>query len=51
MIQKILTDTDDKLPDHITLKIVMILVTCVIKDEDEFYPHIFVQKALCVRWT
>ena len=45
----VLIDKYDKLPDHITLKIVMILVTCVIKDEDEFYPHIFVQKALCVR--
>ena len=45
----VLIDKYDKLPDHITLKIVMILVTCVIKDEDEFHPHIFVEKALCVR--
>ena len=33
---KILIDTDDKLPDDITLKNVVILITCVIKDGDKF---------------
>ena len=35
---KILIDTDDKLPDHIISKIVVILMKCVIKDNKEFYP-------------
>ena len=30
---KILIDTDDKLPDDITFKNVVILMTCVIKDD------------------
>ena len=36
-----LTDTDDKLPDYITLKNVVILITtCVIKNDAKFYPQI-----------
>ena len=34
---KILIETDDKLPDDITLKNVAILITCAIKDDDKFY--------------
>ena len=34
---KILIDTDDKLPDNITLQNAVILMTCVIKDDDKFY--------------
>ena len=30
----ILIDTNDKLPDHISLKDVIILITCIIKDND-----------------
>ena len=33
---KILIDTDDKLPNDITLKNVAILITCVIKDDGNF---------------
>ena len=43
---KILIDTDDKLPNNITLKNVVILMTCVMKDDDKFYPLIFLEKAL-----
>ena len=42
---KILIDTDVKLPD-ITLKTVMILMTCVIKDDDKFYLQLFLGEAL-----
>ena len=38
---KILNDTNDKLPDHITLKIVVIWKTFAIKDSDKLYPKIF----------
>ena len=42
---KILIDTYVKLPD-ITLKTVMILMTCVIKDDDKFYLQLFLGEAL-----
>ena len=35
---KTLIDTDDKLPDNITLKKFIILVWCVNKDVNKFYP-------------
>ena len=38
---KILIDTDDKLPNDITLKNVAILITCVIKDDGNSYPQMF----------
>ena len=38
--------TDDKLPDNITLKNVVILMTVVIKDEKQFYPQLFLDEAL-----
>ena len=37
----ILFDMDEKLPDYITLKNVVILITCIIKDDGTFYPQIF----------
>ena len=43
---KILLDTDDKLPDYITLKNVVILITYIIKDDGKFYPQIFLEEAL-----
>ena len=42
----ILFDMDEKLPDYITLKNVVILITCIIKDDGTFYPQIFWEKAL-----
>ena len=39
-------DTGDKLPDDITLKKFLRLMTCVIKDGDKFYPQLFLEEAL-----
>ena len=38
---KTLIDTDDKLPDGVTLKNVVIFMTCVIKYGKKFYPQLF----------
>ena len=43
---KILIDTDDKLPDGITLKNAVILMTCFIRDGDRFHPQLFLEEAL-----
>ena len=43
---KILIETDDKLPGDITLRNVVILIACVIKDGDKFYLQTFLEKAL-----
>ena len=43
---KILIDTDNKLPDYITLKNVVILITYVIKDDAKFYQEMFLEEAL-----
>ena len=43
---KILIDTVDKLPDHITLKNVLILIACVMKVDDKFYLELFLDYAL-----
>ena len=40
----ILNDTDHKLPDDIDLKNFVILMTCIIKDNDKFYPQIFLDR-------
>ena len=41
-----MTDTDDKLPNDITLKNAVILMTCVMKDGDKFYPELYLEEAL-----
>ena len=33
-------DTGEKLPDYITLKNILILVTCLNKNNGKFYPQI-----------
>ena len=45
---KILIETDDKLPGDLTLKTVLILITCFIKDDDKFNPKIFLEEVLVV---
>ena len=45
---KILIDTEDKLPNDITLKNVAILITCVINDDNKFYWQLFLEKSLFV---
>ena len=42
---KLFIDTDDKLQDDITLKNVVILMTCVAKDDDKFYQYLFLEEA------
>ena len=44
---RILIDTDDKLPDDITFKNVILmtcLMICIIKDGDKLYPRLFFKK-------
>ena len=43
---KILIDTDDKLADEITLTNIVVLISCVKKDDGNFYPQIFSDEAL-----
>ena len=43
---KILVDTDDKLPDGTTFENVVILMTCVVKNDGKFYPQLFLEEAL-----
>ena len=38
---KILIETDGKLPDDITIKNFVILITWIIKDDGNFYPQQF----------
>ena len=40
---KILIDTGDKFPYDLTLKKVVILKTCVIKDDNKFYQQLFLE--------
>ena len=42
---KILIETGDNLPDDVTLKYV-ILITCVIKDDNKLYSQTFLEEAL-----
>ena len=39
-------DIDAKLPDHISLKNVFKLMTCLIKDDGKFYPQLVLQETL-----
>ena len=43
---EIFIDTDDKLSEDTTLKNVVILMTCVIKDNGEIYSQLFLGEAL-----
>ena len=45
---KILINKGEKLPDYITLKNVVILIVCVIKDDGKFYPQMFLEEAILV---
>ena len=45
---KILIDMDDKLPDDVSLKNVVILITYVVRDDSKFYSQIFLGEALLV---
>ena len=43
---KILTGTDNKLADQVTLKSFVISIPFVIKDDDKFYPQKFLKELL-----
>ena len=43
---KILIDTEKSLAYEVTLKNVMISISCVVKADDKFYPQIFLEQAL-----
>ena len=42
----VLIETDDKLPDDITLKNVVILIKCALKDGGKFYPQMSLEETL-----
>ena len=46
---RILIDTNDKLPDDITFKNVVILMTCGIKHDGKFYLQLFLEEALFLK--
>ena len=46
---KILIAKNNKLPDDITFKKVVTLMTCVIKDHNKLYPQLFLEHALCAK--
>ena len=48
-VNKILIDTDDKLPEYITLSNVVMLMTWVVKDDSKFYPEIFLEEPLFIK--
>ena len=48
-VTKILIDTDDKLPEYITLSNVVMLMTWVVKDDSKFYPEIFLEEPLFIK--
>ena len=46
---KIFIATDDELPEDIALKNVLILMTCIIKDDGKFYPQMLLEEVLFVK--
>ena len=45
----IFIDADDKLWNDIILKYILILITCVITDDNKFYFQLFLEEALFVK--
>ena len=45
---KILIDIDDKLPNDITFKNAVVLIACLIKDDNKFYLQQLLERALVV---
>ena len=41
---KTLIETNDILPDVVTLKNIVILITCIIKNNDKFHPELFLEE-------
>ena len=40
-------DANDILPDDVTFKNAVVLMTSVIKGDGKFYPQLFLEEALC----
>ena len=39
-------ESDDKLSDFVTFKNFVLLITYVLKDDDKFYPQLFLEEGL-----
>ena len=49
-VTKILIDTDEKLPEYITLSnFVMLMTWGVVEDDSKFYPQIFLEEPLFIK--
>ena len=46
---EILFNTNDKLSDNFTLKNIVILMTCIIKDCGKFYLQLFLEEAMILK--
>ena len=46
---EILFNTNDKLSDDFTLKNIVILMTCIIKDYGKFYLQLFLEEAMILK--
>lgn len=49
-----MTETENKLPDarcQITLKNVVVLITCVTKNGDKFYPQLFLELLVASKFS
>lgn len=46
-----MTETENKLPDDTTLKNVVVLITCVTKNGDKFYPQLFLEVLVASKFS
>ena len=46
---KIFSNSDDILLDYIILKTIMVLMTCVVKDNGKFHPQLFLGEVLFIK--
>ena len=44
-------ETENKLPDDTTLKNVVVLITCVTKNGDKFYPQLFLEVLVASKFS
>ena len=44
-----MTEIDDEMPDDVTSKNIVTLITCVIKKGDNIYPQLYLEEALVAR--
>ena len=46
-----MTETENKLPHDTTLKNVVVLITCVTKNGDKFYPQLFLEVLVASKFS